>query len=97
MESSKTDPLHKKGAVSNPGNYRMIGVSGMMYCIHANVLKDLEEQHVHNERVRNILAQAYDTVPRLQLWDHLQRIAMTAPLIRAIKEMDDEYVLVDVD
>eukprot|EP00983_Pelagomonas_calceolata_P133977 1162016-Pelagomonas_calceolata.AAC.22 len=38
-------------------------------------------------------SQAYNTVPCLQLWDHLQRIAMPAPLLRAIKEMyqDDGY------
>eukprot|EP00983_Pelagomonas_calceolata_P075159 1152872-Pelagomonas_calceolata.AAC.15 len=44
-------------------------------------------------------SQAYNTVPRLQLWDHLQRIAMPAPLLRAIKEMyqDDVYLLVDGD
>eukprot|EP00983_Pelagomonas_calceolata_P060842 1146549-Pelagomonas_calceolata.AAC.2 len=34
-------PSIKKGAVSNPGNYRMIAVSGVMYRIYANVLKNL--------------------------------------------------------
>jgi hypothetical protein len=34
-------PIHKKGEVLNPGNYRMIAVSGVMYRIFANVLKDL--------------------------------------------------------
>eukprot|EP00983_Pelagomonas_calceolata_P050506 1141997-Pelagomonas_calceolata.AAC.14 len=29
----------------------------------------------------------HTTLPRLQLWDHLQRIAMPAPLLRAIKDM----------
>eukprot|EP00983_Pelagomonas_calceolata_P002197 74349-Pelagomonas_calceolata.AAC.1 len=44
-------------------------------------------------------SQAYDTVPRLQLWDHLQCIAMHAPLLWAIKEsyQDDEYILIDGD
>eukprot|EP00983_Pelagomonas_calceolata_P007493 244440-Pelagomonas_calceolata.AAC.1 len=44
-------------------------------------------------------SQAYDTVPRLQLRDHLQRIAMPTPLLCAIKEMyqDDGYILVDGD
>eukprot|EP00983_Pelagomonas_calceolata_P078783 1154370-Pelagomonas_calceolata.AAC.4 len=36
---------------------------------------------------------------RLQLWDHLQRIAMPVLLLQAIKEMyqDDEYMLMDGD
>mmetsp|Transcript_668 Transcript_668/g.1630 ORF Transcript_668/g.1630 Transcript_668/m.1630 type:complete len:288 (+) Transcript_668:3417-4280(+) len=35
----------------------------------------------------------------LQLWDHLQRIAMPSLLLQAIKEMyqDDEYILMDGD
>eukprot|EP00967_Tisochrysis_lutea_P075332 scaffold101523_cov20-Tisochrysis_lutea.AAC.2 len=44
-------------------------------------------------------SQAYDTVPRFQLKDHLQHIAMPAPLLRAKKEMyqDDEYIPIDGD
>eukprot|EP00983_Pelagomonas_calceolata_P086225 1156720-Pelagomonas_calceolata.AAC.8 len=44
-------------------------------------------------------SQAYDTVPRLQLWDHLQRIAMPALLLQAIKKLyqDSEYILMDGD
>jgi len=38
---TKLSPIHKKGEVLNPGNYRMIAVSGVMYRIFANVLKDL--------------------------------------------------------
>jgi hypothetical protein len=38
---AKLSPIHKKGEVLNPGNYRMIAVSGVMYRISANVLKDL--------------------------------------------------------
>ena len=38
---AKLSPIHKKGEVLNPGNYRMIAVSGVMYRIFANVLKDL--------------------------------------------------------
>eukprot|EP00983_Pelagomonas_calceolata_P052223 1142753-Pelagomonas_calceolata.AAC.1 len=37
----KLTPLHKQGAMSNPGNYRIIAISGVMYRIYANVLKDL--------------------------------------------------------
>ena len=38
---AKLSPLHKKGALANPVNYRMIAVSGVMYRVYANVLKDL--------------------------------------------------------
>ena len=34
-------PIHKKGEVLKPGNYRMIAVSGVIYRIFPNVLKDL--------------------------------------------------------
>ena len=138
---AKLSPLHKKGAMSNPGNYRMIAVSGVMYRIYANVLKDLVTDWCVQRRkvpdtqfgfypgrstlhplfiLRHLkhaakklkpqqsprlhaafidFSQAYDTVPRLQLWDHLQRIAMPALLLHAIKEMyqDDEYILMDGD
>ena len=42
-------------------------------------------------------SQAYDTVPRSQLWKHLQRNAMPDPLLRVIKEMyeKDRYILID--
>ena len=32
---AKLSPIHKKGEVLNPGNYRMIAVSGVMYRIFA--------------------------------------------------------------
>ena len=39
---AKLSPIHKKGEVLNLGNYRMIAViSGVIYRIFANVLKDL--------------------------------------------------------
>eukprot|EP00983_Pelagomonas_calceolata_P056648 1144698-Pelagomonas_calceolata.AAC.4 len=37
---AELSPLHKKGVLLNPGNNRMIAVSGVMYRIYANVLKD---------------------------------------------------------
>eukprot|EP00983_Pelagomonas_calceolata_P050507 1141997-Pelagomonas_calceolata.AAC.15 len=37
----KNDSLHKKEAVSNPGYYRMITVSGVMYRNYANVLENV--------------------------------------------------------
>ena len=38
---AKLSPIHEKGEVLNPVNYRMIAVSGVIYRIFANVLKDL--------------------------------------------------------
>eukprot|EP00983_Pelagomonas_calceolata_P015386 487836-Pelagomonas_calceolata.AAC.1 len=63
----------------------------------ANKLKPRQSPRLHVVFID--LSQAYDTVPRLQLWDHLQRIAMPALLLRAIKEMyqDDEDILMDGD
>jgi len=42
-------------------------------------------------------SQAYDTVPRQQLWSHLQRNAMPTPLLSVIRDMydNDEYILMD--
>eukprot|EP00983_Pelagomonas_calceolata_P019708 620785-Pelagomonas_calceolata.AAC.1 len=147
LEGGGTEPLHKKGAMSNPGNYRMIAVSGVMshhsvrYRIYANVLKDLvtnwcvQKNKVPDTQfgfypgrsslhplfiLRHLkhaakklkprqsprlhaafvdFSQASDTVPRLQPWDHLQRIAMPTLLLQAIKETyrDDEYILTDGD
>eukprot|EP00983_Pelagomonas_calceolata_P082269 1155872-Pelagomonas_calceolata.AAC.2 len=114
--------------------------SGVMHCIHANMLEDLVTDWCVKKKVpdtqfgfypgRSTLhplfifrylkhatkkikpqqsprlhaafinfSQAYDTVPRLQPWDHLQRIVMPAPLLQAIKEMyqDDEYILINGD
>ena len=41
--------------------------------------------------------QAYDTIPRAQLWQHLQRTSMPAPLLSIIQNMyeQDAYVLMD--
>eukprot|EP00983_Pelagomonas_calceolata_P088286 1157169-Pelagomonas_calceolata.AAC.2 len=40
-EAAKITPLHKKGHVLDPGNYRMLAVSGTMYCLYANVLREV--------------------------------------------------------
>eukprot|EP00983_Pelagomonas_calceolata_P014537 462229-Pelagomonas_calceolata.AAC.1 len=136
LESGETESLSQEGIpsyisgdLSNPGNYRMIAVSGVMNRIYANVLKDLVRdwcvqtnkvldtqftfypgrstlhplfvlRHLKNEAKKLKpqqsprlhaafidLSQAYDTVPSLQLWGHLHRIAMPALLLQAIKEM----------
>jgi len=138
---AKLSPLHKKGEVSNPGNYRMIAVSGVMYRMYANVLKDLVTEwcvkkgkipdtqfgffpgrstmhplfilrHLKHAakklKPRNSsslhvafidFSQAYDTVPRQELWRHLQRNALPEPLLRVIRDMyeEDEYILMDGD
>eukprot|EP00983_Pelagomonas_calceolata_P058387 1145467-Pelagomonas_calceolata.AAC.3 len=117
----KLSPLHKDGAVSNPGKCRMIAVSKVMYRICANAIKDpVADCCVHKKKqfltpIKILLgkehstpfsllhaafidfSRAYDTVPRLQLWDYLQCIAMPASLFWAIKGMysDDKYVLID--
>jgi len=41
--------------------------------------------------------QAYDTVPRQQLWSHLRRSAMPSTLLSVINHMyeNDEYILMD--
>ena len=43
--------------------------------------------------------QAYDTIPRQALWQHLQRICMPAPFLAAVQDIyeEDEYVLKDAD
>ena len=38
---AKLSPIHEKREVLDSGNYRMIAVSGVIYHIFANVLKDL--------------------------------------------------------
>ena len=38
---AKLNPLHKKGAVIDPINYRMLAVSGTFYRLYANVLRSL--------------------------------------------------------
>ena len=43
--------------------------------------------------------QAYDTIPEDELWKHLRRSRMPAPLLSVIQDMyyRDEYVLKDGD
>jgi hypothetical protein len=120
---AKLSPIHKTGEVLNPGNYRMIAVSGVIYRIFANVLKELvtdwcvkkgkipdtqfgffsgrstlhplfilrHRRHAAKKlKPRNSprlhvafidFSQAYDTVPRQQLWSHLRRSAMPSTLL----------------
>ena len=38
-KAANITPLHKKGPVLNPGNYRMVAISGTMYRLYVNVLR----------------------------------------------------------
>ncbi len=40
-KEARLSPLYKKGPVLDPGNYRMLAVSGTLYRLYANVLRDL--------------------------------------------------------
>jgi len=140
-KSAKLSPLHKKGPVLNPANYRMIAVSGTVYRLFTNVLRDLVTEWCDkNKKIpdtqfgffpgRNTLqpifilrhlkhaastlkpcgsprlhaafidfTQAYDTIPREKLWQHLQRIRMPSLFLSILRNIydKDEYILVDGD
>eukprot|EP00983_Pelagomonas_calceolata_P053014 1143107-Pelagomonas_calceolata.AAC.2 len=57
----------------------------------AKKLKPQQSPRLHAALID--FSQAYETVPQLQFWEHLQHIAMPATCFSAIKK-DDEYVLV---
>eukprot|EP00983_Pelagomonas_calceolata_P040600 1137683-Pelagomonas_calceolata.AAC.1 len=38
---AKITPLYKKGSVQDPGNYHMLAVSGTLYRLYANVLREV--------------------------------------------------------
>jgi len=40
-KEARPSPVYKKGPVLDPGNYRMIAVSGTLYRLYTNVLRDL--------------------------------------------------------
>jgi len=53
-KKAKITPIHKKGVKLDPNNYRMIAVSGTLYRLYANVLRDFmttwcEEKSLLNE------------------------------------------------
>jgi len=117
----------------------MLAVSGTLYRLHANILRELvtkwcvENRKVpdtqfgfHSDRstiqpmfiLRHLVhaakqikpmgcshlhtasigfKQAYDTIDRPHLWDHLNNIRMPTHLINVIRQMydGDEYVLID--
>ena len=138
-KAAKVKPLHKKGPLLDPNNYRMLAVSGTMYRLYVNVLRVYVTEWCQKKNKipdtqfgfypgRNTLQpmfilrhlqhaaqtrkphgsprlhaafidfkQAYDSIPRNALWEHLQRICMPACLLKIIQNLydADEYVLVD--
>ena len=40
-EKAKISPLYKKGSKLDPNNYRMLAVSGTLYRLYANILREL--------------------------------------------------------
>jgi len=40
-KASKLTPIHKKGPVTQPGNYRMIAISGTLYRLYSNLLRSM--------------------------------------------------------
>ena len=59
---AKLSPIHKKWEVLNPGNFRMIAVSGVIYRIFANVLKDFEINAFLNQDSYRLLKFVSDLV-----------------------------------
>jgi len=140
-KTAKLTPIYKKGPKIEPGNYRMIAVSGTLYRLFANTLKDLLMdwcnhshaipdtqygfypgrstlqpmfilRHLVHAAQRNKpyrhpymhtafvdFSQAYDTVPRPRLWEHLQSIGVPRYLTDILREIyrGDEYILIDGD
>jgi len=138
-KEARLRPLYKKGLVLDPGNYRMLAVSGTLYRLYANVLRDLVTswceakkkipdmqfgscprcntlqpmfilrylQHAAQaKRPSNSpklhaafidFKQAYDTIPRESLWDHLHCIRMLSSLLNIEKDLnaEDGYIIVD--
>eukprot|EP00983_Pelagomonas_calceolata_P125291 1161196-Pelagomonas_calceolata.AAC.3 len=110
-KKAKLTPLYKKGPLIEPNSYRMLAVSGTMYCLYANVVCSLVTDW-HLQHAARIIKpgrssqlhtafidskQAYDTIPRQALWQHLQRTYMPTSFSSIINYMydADEYNLKD--
>lgn len=81
-----------------PGRSTLQPMFILRHLVHAaQRLKPHKSPHMHTAFVD--FSQAYDTVPRPQLWDHLNRIGVPKFIIEILKEIyrGDEYVLVDGD
>jgi len=61
----------------------------------ARTIKPRQSPHLHAAFVD--FKQAYDTIPRYALWEHLQRTRMPSPLLSIIQDFydGDEYILKD--
>jgi len=136
---AKISPIHKRGVKLDPNNYRMIAVSGTLYRLYANVLRDIMTKWCEDKKKvpdtqygfypnRNTLqpmfilrhlihaakhkkpnrhpylhavfidfSQAYDTVHRPLLWEHLEKSSIPTHLLDVLKQIydKDEYVLID--
>ncbi len=40
-KEAKLTPIHKKGPVTQPGNYRIIAISGTLYRLYSNLLRSM--------------------------------------------------------
>jgi len=40
-KEARLTPIYKQGPVTQPGNYRMIAISGMLYRLYANLLRSM--------------------------------------------------------
>ncbi len=46
---SKLTPIHEKGPVTEPGNFRMIAISGTLYRLYSNLLRSMiQDWCIHN-------------------------------------------------
>ena len=68
----------------------------LRHLVHAaKQIKPKDCSHLHTALID--FKQAYDTIDRPHLWDHLNNIRMPTHLVNVIKQMydGDEYVLID--
>eukprot|EP00983_Pelagomonas_calceolata_P045679 1139847-Pelagomonas_calceolata.AAC.2 len=93
---ARRTPLYQKGFVLDPGNYRMLAVSGTLYRLYANVLREVVTAWCQRKKSQ-ALRLVSDTIPREALLTHLQRICMPTCLLASIKSMyaNDKYILVE--
>ena len=139
-KEAKLTPIHKKGPVISPRNYRMIAVSAPIYRLYTNVLRSIIQSwciinnqmpdtqfgfypgrstlqpifilrhlkhaaQVMQTNTSRLFAafidfqQAYDSVPRNKLWNHLYNRHMPLHLIHILQDLyhEDEYTLLDGD
>lgn len=79
-----------------PGRSTLQPMFILRHLVHAaQRIKPLGRPHMHTAFVD--FSQAYDTVPRSRLWDHLKRLGVPRDLADILREIyrDDEYILID--